>query len=228
MTWLRRLLLVVCAVGFAAGLWLVVGALLPVSAPAAPSASPAEVIKVPAGSASVHGFGASARPFEIDALEVSVAEYQACVRAAACPLHVTAANADSTLEVTRGLSTGCVGGGTTAPDEPINCVDYAAAEAFCKWAGKRLPTREEWWVAFAVRHREAFQELHRKRARRGTFWAEWTSTPVTIEGRSTVEALRHTIAYQSSAANEDRLGQLYIRTAAVADRSSDLGFRCAR
>jgi serine/threonine-protein kinase len=38
-------------------------------------------------------------------------------------------------------------------DHPINCVDFAAAEAFCKSAGKRLPTEVEW--DFAARGMEA-------------------------------------------------------------------------
>ncbi|NUP14080.1 MAG: SUMF1/EgtB/PvdO family nonheme iron enzyme [Polyangiaceae bacterium] len=29
-------------------------------------------------------------------------------------------------------------------DHPINCVTYDQATAFCKWAGKRLPTEKEW------------------------------------------------------------------------------------
>lgn len=232
---LRRLLLVICAIGFAAGVWLAVVALLPPSAPEVTASLPAsgavpdDMIAVAAASVSAERHSAAAGPVEIDALEVSVAAYQACVRAGACPLHVTAAGANIELEWARGLSTGCAGGGLNAPEEPINCVDYAAAEAYCKWVGKRLPTSDEWWVAFAPRHREAFQELHRKRARRSMAWAEWTSTPVTLDGdRRAENILRRTVTFRPETAPADRVGQPAISRAALGDRSSDLGFRCAR
>ena len=230
MKWLRRFVLVVCAIGLAAGAWLAVVALLPPPAPeAAPSAAPDEMISVAAASVSVDRHRAAAGPVEIDALEVSVAAYQSCVRAGACPLHVTAAGADTELEWARGLSTGCAGGGLDAPEEPINCVDYAAAETYCKWVGKRLPTSDEWWVAFAPRHREAFQKLHRKRARRSMVWAEWTSTPATLDDdRRAEKILRRTVVYKPESASADRVGQPGLSRAALSDRSSDLGFRCAR
>ncbi len=226
---LRRLLLAVCLAGLAAGVWLVVGALASPAAPAAKTVASAAMIAVPAASVSVHDFVASAGPVELDALEVSVAAYQACVRAGVCPLHVTAADSNDALESVRGSSTDCVGGGLKQPEEPINCVDFAAAEAYCRWVGKRLPTRDEWWVALAPRHREAFRDVHRARERKGAYWAEWTSTPVTIDGRwSAVPALRHIMLYRVDAAYGDRMGEPYVRATAVADRSSDLGFRCAR
>ena len=70
--------------------------------------------------------------FYIDAQEVTVASYAACVEAGKC----------TTLELERGR--GCNWGEADRLAHPINCVDWDQAAAFCAWAGKRLPTEAEW------------------------------------------------------------------------------------
>jgi formylglycine-generating enzyme required for sulfatase activity len=77
--------------------------------------------------------GADRGAFFIDTTEVTVAAYRACVEAGAC----TPASAGRF----------CNGAAKDRDDHPINCVDHAQAEAFCAWAGRRLPTQREWAVA---------------------------------------------------------------------------------
>ena len=70
--------------------------------------------------------------FQIDRTEVTVDAYRQCVDARRC-----------TLPDTKGRGS-CNWGVSGREKHPINCIDWNQAEAFCAWAGKRLPTSEEW------------------------------------------------------------------------------------
>jgi formylglycine-generating enzyme required for sulfatase activity len=75
--------------------------------------------------------------FELDVTEVTVAAYATCVDAAACTKD--------------GMSDErCNWDKPQLSEHPINCVAFKQAAAYCTWAGKRLPTDDEWEIAFRL------------------------------------------------------------------------------
>ncbi len=87
-------------------------------------------------------FEATLEPFALDATEVTVEAYAACVRAKRCTLP--------------GVGHGCNWGRPGAGRHPINCVDWRQASAFCASVGKRLPTEREWEFAARGAERRRF------------------------------------------------------------------------
>jgi formylglycine-generating enzyme required for sulfatase activity len=92
-----------------------------------------EMIVVPGGTLML-GAEVTVTEFELDATEVTVASYAACVTDGACTVPSTASY----------LCNWEVPG---KEGHPINCVDWTQASTFCGWAAKRLPTEDEWEYA---------------------------------------------------------------------------------
>lgn len=88
-------------------------------------------------------------PFLLDRTEVTVAAYRECVQAGRC----TPAWETVTWEWARAAdhdawSRFCNQDRADRSEHPVNCVDWGQAKSYCAFAGKRLPTEEEWeWAA---------------------------------------------------------------------------------
>jgi formylglycine-generating enzyme required for sulfatase activity len=83
--------------------------------------------------------------FCVDRREVSVADYDGCVRARACLAPFTEADDDADQPPHHDAS--CSARHPERTAHPVSCVDWRMADQYCRYVGGRLPSEEEWEYA---------------------------------------------------------------------------------
>ncbi|MBN9160336.1 MAG: SUMF1/EgtB/PvdO family nonheme iron enzyme [Myxococcales bacterium] len=175
----------------------------------------------------------------VDPHVVTVEEYDACVRARRCD---SFAPGDG-MVVHRGeyrRAAACNALESNRRAFPMNCVRWIDAAHYCAWAGKRLPTEQEWFSALRFHPPRDTVELPRaeevlvfdaetKRvdvAGRDVVTSgvlEWTRSPTCMED-DCIEFDRVIVRDPATGGAFRSRGS----TSFGGERSADLGFRCAR
>jgi formylglycine-generating enzyme required for sulfatase activity len=84
----------------------------------------------------------------MDTTEVTVHDYRECVDKKACAGGRTTVDWPSISKEDRETwSVFCNDGKPTRNDHPMNCISFDDAASYCKFAGKRIPTEEQWEYA---------------------------------------------------------------------------------
>lgn len=87
--------------------------------------------------------------FAIDRTEVSLGAYRKCVDAGGCAAPLVQFGPGSALAI-------CVWGKKSSEMSPLNCITWAEANSYCEWAGRRLPTADEWEKAARGPNKQRF------------------------------------------------------------------------
>lgn len=86
----------------------------------------------------------SVAPFLIDKTEVTAAQYAACLRAGACAAPRFPPGTCQSSKSADCAQDCNINRGPAFAHHPMNCATWETARAYCRWAGKRLPTEAEW------------------------------------------------------------------------------------